>query len=892
MIRRVAVSTLVLGALAVVASDLSAADDLKPISQRFAVAKPAEVPDFQRHLVPLMGKLSCNGRACHGSFQGQGDFRLSLFGYDFKMDHDGLSERIDTDAPRDSYALQKATLSEPHRGGKRMEVDSWQYKVFLRWIEGGAKPVAEKRAALTRLEITPSEIVFQSKGQEIQLKAVAVWSDGTREDVTPLCRFKSNDDQICEVTANGNLTAGNPGDSHVVAFYDYAVVATPVMRPVSDQVGMKYPAVSTPTRVDELVVEKLRKMGVVPSDLCTDAEYLRRVSLDLIGTLPKPKDVEAFVASKDANKRAKKVDELLESSAYAAWWTTKLCDFTGNNDDQLNNVSPVRGRTSEEWYGWIEKRVANNVPYDELVAGIVTATSRAPKQSYLDYCKEMSSIYRDDSKKSFADLHSMPYYWARRDFRELEARAIGFAYSFLGIRIQCAQCHKHPFDQWSTDDFHKFKNFFSRVNYANRGSDPKEYAKLLKDLGLDGKNGGNLRRELPTLLNQGKTIPFPELVVSARPVRSRNNEYPTFTGAKLLAGQEYDITKVEDPRTLVMDWLRAKDNPLFARAFVNRVWASYFNVGIVEPADDNSLANPPSNKPLLDFLSEGFVKSGFDMKWVHRTIANSATYQRSWRANETNKTDERNFSRSIPRRLPAEVAFDALKFATASDSELEKMHSGTDGRSIALAAAGARASRTQYALGVFGRSTRDSNCDCDRSSEPSLLQTVFLQNDQEVMRMVDASRTSWVGQVAAEINPKRARATNNTQGGNGNGNQATRIRKQLTTAMQAVEKAKKAGNDKLVDTTQKRVKALRAQLQKVAPAAAPQNKAAGEKVEVAEARIQDFVKQTYLRALSRYPSVDELSRSQQYIQQADDTVDGVRDLLWALLNTKEFIVNH
>lgn len=888
MSRRVALTAFLLGSLAMVASDLIAADTLEPISQRFAAAEPKEVPDFQRHLVPLMGKLGCNGRACHGSFQGQGGFRLSLFGYDFKMDHDGLSERIDTDSPRDSYALQKATLSEPHRGGKRMEVDSWQYKVFLRWIADGAKHVTENRPTLTRLEITPAEIVFQSQGQEVQLKATAVWSDGTREDVTPLSRFKSNDDQICEVTKNGLLTANKSGDTHVVAFYDNAVVATPVMRPISDKAGMNYPATSTPTRVDELVVEKLRKLGVVPSDICTDAEFLRRLSLDLIGTLPKPKDVEAFVASNDSNKRVKKIDELLESPAYAAWWTTKLCDFTGNNADQLNNVSPMRGLTSQEWYDWIEKRVTNNVPYDELVAGIVTATSRKPKQSYIEFCEEMSSLYRDDSKKSFSDLKSMPYYWARRDFRELEARAIGFAYSFLGIRIQCAQCHKHPFDQWTTDDFHKFKNFFSRVSYANRGSDPKVYNKLIKDLGLQGKNGGNLRRELPKLLNEGKTVPFPELLVSSRPARSRNNEYPRFEKAKLLAGAEHDVTKTADPRTVVMDWLRADDNPLFARAFVNRVWASYFNVGIVEPADDNSLANPPSNKPLLDFLSQGFIKSGFDMKWVHRTIANSSTYQRSWRPNDTNKMDERNFSRSIPRRLPAEVAFDAVKFATASDAQLEKLHSTTDGRSIALAIAGTRIARTQYALGVFGRSTRDSNCDCDRSSEPSLLQTVFLQNDSEVMAMVDASRTSWVGQIAAEINPKRARGNNNSRGGKGN--QVDRLRRQLTAATRAIDRAKKAGNEKLVAATQKRIKALRGQLQKIAPA--PQGKVASEKVEVAEARIQDFVKHTYLRVLSRYPTDTELNRSQQYIQQADDTVNGVRDLLWALLNTKEFIVNH
>ena len=318
-------------------------EDVLPSAQdRFASVDTDDVPDFQRHLSPLMGKLGCNGRACHGSFQGRGGFRLSLFGYDFKEDHAALMERIDTDDPLESYALHKATLAEPHEGGKRMDVGSWEYNLYLSWIKAGAKGQPETPASLESLEVTPKELIFSESGQEQQLKAVAVWSDGTREDVTCLCRFKSNDDAICEITGDGLVTSGDTGDSHVVVFYDNAVIPIPVIQPVSSSVGDEYPLVKTSTPIDGFVVEKLKKLGVIPSDVCDDAEFLRRVSLDITGTLPTAADVRAFLADSSPDKRQRKINELLETPAYAAWWTTKFCDWTGCNDQALNNINPIR----------------------------------------------------------------------------------------------------------------------------------------------------------------------------------------------------------------------------------------------------------------------------------------------------------------------------------------------------------------------------------------------------------------------------------------------------------------------------------------------------------------------------------------------------------------------
>ncbi len=315
---------------------------LAPAQQRFADASADETPDFQRHVVPLLGKLGCNGRACHGSFQGQGGFRLSLFGYDFKMDYEGLSERIDTGAPLDSYALQKPTLQEEHEGGKRMEPGSWEYHIFLNWIKSGAKPVADDAPALLALDISPREIVFAGPEEQSQLRVIARWADGTSEDVTCLSRYQSNDTQIATVDERGQIQSGTAGDTHIVVFYDNGVVPIPVMRPVSELAGERYPQVATPTKVDELVVQKLQKLGIVPSDTSSDAEFLRRVSLDIAGTLPTADDVREFLKDDSPAKRTLKIDELLESPAYAAWWTQKLCDITGNSDEQLNNVTPDR----------------------------------------------------------------------------------------------------------------------------------------------------------------------------------------------------------------------------------------------------------------------------------------------------------------------------------------------------------------------------------------------------------------------------------------------------------------------------------------------------------------------------------------------------------------------
>jgi hypothetical protein len=877
---------------------------LAPIPERFAAESVAEEPSFQKHVVPLFGRLGCNGRSCHGSFQGAGGFQLSLFGYDFKFDHESLTKkdesRVNLEQPLESLIIAKPISDEEHEGGQRYEVGSWQYHVIRRWIESGAKFDPKQVEKLVRLEVTPAEIVFNGSDETAQLKAIAVWADGTREDVTPLCRFTSNSEQIAKIDSNGLVAANEPGDTHMVIAYDKAVVTVPVLRPVSDRIGKKYPQVATKTKIDELVVDKLRKLGIVPSDLADDAEFLRRVSLDLAGTLPSAREVEEFLANPSPNKRREKIDELLSTPAYAAWWTTKLCDFTGNNDVQLNNVSPVR-KAGQEWYDWIYKRVSDNVPYDELAAGIVLAQSRRPGQSYTEYCEEMSQLYAKDSTASYADRPSLPHYWARNNFRQPEDRAIGFAYSFMGVRIQCAQCHKHPFDVWSKQDFEDFKTFFTRVTFNRNGLGNKtkeEREEILKKLNIDpSKKGNQLDRELQKIVGDGKVIPFPELaplppraaqVNNRKGNKGKRPNTPPVQVAKLLGTDEVlNLNEFDDARKPLMEWLRSPENPYFARAFVNRVWANYFNVGIVEPPDDLSLGNPPSNKPLLDYLAQGFIAHNYDMKWLHREICNSDAYQRSWRTNETNLKDERNFSRAVPRRLPAEVAYDAIQRATAGEERSSAMLTELKDRAISVASSNANANgqgKNGFALKVFGRSIRESNCDCDRSMEASLLQTVYLQNDNDVLTALNPSgKGTWMAEVNAMLNPPAKKAEKKSR------DNEQELKREFARAKVRLEAAKKLGDKEKVARLEARLKQLQRERKEEAKA---------EEVKVEEApavpkpESAALIRQAYLRTLSRPPSGAEMERSLQFLADASSPAEGMRDLMWALLNTKEFIVNH
>lgn len=769
------------------------------------------VADFQRHVVPLLGRLGCNGRSCHGSFQGRGGFVLSLFGYDFAADHAALTgpsqsepgNRVNRQRPNESLILTKPTGQMDHEGGRRFEIDSWQYRLLHRWIEAGAK-TSRSSAVLESLQVTPSVLEWQlsddsdEQPNRIQLQVNAVWSDGSREDVTDLARFRANDDAVAEVDELGIVKPVHPGDTHIVVFYDNGIQAIPVVIRSAQQAEVTWPDDPVPNRIDELVNQKLRSLGIVPSPICSDAEFLRRASIDLTGTLPTPQEVSAFLADRSDEKRLRKIDELLRRPAFAAWWATKLCDFTGCNPQQQAELGQ---ETAEQWYMWIYQRLLTNTPYDQIVEGILLATSREAAESYSDYAQEMSGFLEEGSREYFSGRRTMPHFWSRQSVQDPEQKALAVAHSFLGIRLQCAQCHKHPWDQWTQEDFEQFSKFFEPVKFGVPDSSRDDYLQIATAVGLrpKGDQGVRLTDAQVALARKGKSLPWREVYIDAS---------SDAVSLELLRSGTIEVDGGSDPRVVIMDWMRDPGNPWFARAIVNRVWASCFHIGIVDPSDDLNAANPPSNAALLDWLSREFVNQGYDLRWLLREITRSATWQRSCLPNETNLNDRRHFSRAIPRRLPAEVVYDGIKQAVCGEDEHETVRGDLSRRAIGHLSM--RMSGT-YAMHVFGKPSRSVACDCDRVNEPSLLQSVFLQNDPLLHLLLDNG--SWLRDLDQIPDPKPV-------------------------------------------------------------------------------QLAAWIDEAWLRVLSRPVTDAERARAMSHLQQADSHGEGMEDLVWSLINTKEFLLNH
>lgn len=904
-----------------------------------------ETPDFQKHISPLLGRLGCNGRACHGSFQGQGGFMLSLFGYDFDLDHKALldEQRVTIETPLSSLILTKPTSDSMHEGGKRYEHGKWEFQVLKKWIEAGAKKKntsPNEDLHIQKLQITPTEITFDISGKQAPLTAIAFWNDGSSENVTELSRFFSNDSAIASVDEFGMVTGHEKGDTHVVVSYDNAVVPVRVLCPNGPPGQLQSEIARASNSVDRLVLTKLDKLGIIPSPVASDEEFFRRVSLDVAGTLPTSTKVREFLDDRDPNKRTKALEQLLNSPGYAALWATFLCDITGNNEEQLNNFSYARGTQSQHWYQWIYDRVARNVPYDQIVDGLVTAVSREPNESYREYCDKMTAIANDKSGKSFAQRSDMMYYWARNNQQKAEDRAVAFAYAFCGVRIQCAQCHKHPFDKWSKRDFDQFERLFEGIEARqNRVSaDAKqEFDSIVQELGMETEAKGNKLAKAIQDKYKGtyaKTIPFPEVYMAAKNQKQanaknagkgkgkggKNQTVDQTPPARLLGGEFVDLATVSDPRETLMAWLRQKNNPYFAKALVNRVWAHYFQVGIVNPPDDLNLANAPSNQELLDMLSTGFIESGFDFKWLHRTIVLTDTYQRTWRTTASNANDRHNFSHALLRRLPAETAYDAIKIAVSNESTANSLCNLEVERAITMAGSSprSRGKGDQYALSVFGRSVRESNCDCDRTSDPSLLQTVFIRNDADVLNAMSNPKSSWLGQVAREKGWPMIQVENSKNEKQKDAAKmmsdiddpdqkladdldrqirSLKIRIQRLNENDDEEKKRSELQTKLAHCETKLIQQLeklsaKAELSELQDKQSESYETANLQAKSPREQLIPIIEEAYLRTLSRKPTDFEVNRSQNAIVDAETPTRGLSDLLWALINSKEFILNH
>jgi hypothetical protein len=692
--------------------DFSAIDNP---ARRWAADGAGGAPSFVKHVVPLLNKQGCSARECHGSFQGQNGFRLSLFGYDPALDHaeltndEGNGPRVDVKDVDKSLALLKPLEAVDHEGGQRFDEGSWQHRVLREWIAGGASFDPKSAPYLDRLEVFPREIELRP-GASVSLRTVAHFSDGTREVMTPLTAFSSHDDSVATVNEDGNVVAAGFGDTAIVVTYGGGVVTCQIIVPRESQAP--FPNFPANNPVDEFVATKLVKLGIHPSGLSTDEEFLRRAFVDLIGTLPTADEVREFLKDERPDKRRLMIDRLLERPEYSLYWATIFSDWTGNNQGNVNNFFKV----STIWHDWLRDKLQRNVPYDELVGGIVTATSREgrPLDEYLkENAKVTANLEPRDGfdDGTYARRKTLDQYWLKRIPDRDKGIAIRTANAFLGVQIQCAECHKHPFDRWTQGDFEGFTSFFRVVQITGldggeRIGNRYDYDKVSLYTGAEPRLAGAVKKNPPKIL-AGPVVPYEE------------------NGA--------------DPRVELWQWMRSPENPYFAKNIVNRLWQHYFDIGIVDPVDDLNAANPPSNSQLFDWLARDFVEHGFDVKHLHRTILNSRTYQLSHVPNETNRTDRRNFSHALVKRMQAEVALDAVAQVTGTKLRFNNYIAPPDTRAIGLANA-LRVGQGEYFMDIFGRPKREQTCACERSNEASLAQALFMINDADIhQRIADST---------------------------------------------------------------------------------------------------------------------------------------------------------
>ena len=640
---------------------------------------------FVGEVVPILTKFGCNAGGCHGKSTGQNGFKLSLLGFDPKSDfvalvREGRGRRVFPAEPGQSLFLKKPTASIPHGGGKRFPVGSPEYQTIARWIGQGMPFEAGKEPKLLRVDVEPARRVIPRNGTQ-QIRVNARYADGTSTDVTRLAQYQSNAADLAIVGGTGIIEAlDGVGEAAIMARFGGLVGVSRATIPLTRE-PTQWAEPKSSNLIDPLVFRKLRELGVEPSGPCTDAEFARRSSLDICGILPDPAEVAAFEKDADPDKRAKWVDGLIERPEYADLFAMKWSAILKNK----RSLGPPSQAGTFAFHGWIRQSIAENKPYDRFVSEIVAARGEPSVNPAVLWYRQVDT---------------------------LEARVDDTAQLFLGMRIQCARCHHHPFERWSQDDYYGFASLFTRI--GNKGRDPTN----------------------PRLyvLAEGK---------ASNPITGEEK------APKPLGGPEMpDLGPGVDPRRELADWLRKKDNPFFAKALVNRYWKHFLGRGLVEPEDDMRVSNPPTNPELLDALADDFVKHGYDLKRLVRLIATSRAYDRSSLPNEWNANDRQNFARFYPRRLPAEVLLDALGTATGSVETFNGLPKSFRATQLPDEAFD---SGDQF-LEVFGRPKRESVCECERSSEANLSQSLHLLNSAEIQRKLD-NKNSRAARWAADARP-------------------------------------------------------------------------------------------------------------------------------------------
>lgn len=856
-----------------------------------------EKPSFQRHIVALFSRLGCNGGTCHGAVKGQNGFRLSLFGADPSFDHEQIlrdlgGRRVNRNAPARSLLLLKATGQVEHGGGVRLQAGSFEYQVLQRWLAAEAFADPGAPSQVKELRVSPAERIAQP-GKSYRLRAEARFADGSSEDVTAYCSFQSLDAATAAVDANGQVSARLPGEAALIVRYRAMPVMARILVPRS--AASAAVEIHPHNFIDRHILAKLQRMNLPPAPLADDAAFLRRACLDVTGELPAADEIRVFLKDASEDKRSRKIDELLRRPGHAALWTLKFCDLLKAADFGVYADALSQEADAPRFQAWVRARLEENTPYDQFVERILLATSREGRSAE-EYAKEVKTMMegyalgRPDLKQ-YSKRRTLDLYWQRRGADGVSG-ALQVAHAFLGLRLECAQCHRHPHDVWQQDDLLDFANFFMGVRKVGfEGDNEKRFpdmaaikkrfddeakkleAEIKKRKESEGKKREEearkartetdklkaalvklekgprtgehaaeiarkqkelnqlretlaaterFRQETAELEKRAKLLPE----IGRRLLQAEIRLLPPGKFARVtspigtresktmrLLGETKPVSIAEgrDPRETVMSWMRRPDNAYFARAIVNRVWAHYFGRGLIDPPDNLSAFNPATHPQLLQELGNGFIQNKYDLRWLHRTILNSRTYQQSSTAPSASAADRVNYASFPIRRLPAEVMLDALNSATGTVENLDmKYFHWPEELKTVEAPYPPRNPFVAFVLENFGRPKRNAavQCDCERDGSASVLQVLALANHPRVWEKIRAP--------------------------------SGRVAKLAKTALSE----------------------------------------------------DDKVEELFLASVSRPPSGDEREACRKHLQAAESSEKGLQGILWSLINTREFLLQH
>ncbi len=652
-------------------------------------------PGFRRDVMPVFFRHGCNQGGCHGSARGKDGFMLSLFGYDaagdyYRLTQEMVGRRVNVGAPERSLLLLKATGAVPHTGGEILQTNSAHYRTLLEWIRAGAPDDPAKVAEPVGLALEPERIVFDADRRPVPTRVFARYEDGTKRDVTALALFNTNNPATAAIDETGTVSPKGKGDTSVFArFNRFTIGAEVVVLPEGRD--FVWPNPHPRNAIDRAVYARLEQLRILPAPACDDATFLRRVSLDLTGTLPSPAQTREFLEDTTPDKRSAWIERLLGSSEFVDMWTNLWAEWVRIKG---GGYAPTATDTkaADAYFEWIREQIAANRPWNAFVADQVTASG----SNLTDGPANLYTMLVHDTKVTPKELAA--------DFSQL----------FTGVRIQCAECHNHPFDRWTMTDYYGWVSFFTGIR-RKLGAEPREFY-IFNDL----------------------SAPPAKHLVDERPIPAT------------VLGGEKPVAPGTDQRVALAQWLTSPENPLFARNFANRIWAHMTGRGVVEPVDDMRVSNPPTNAPLLEALTQSFVQSGFDLRAFLKLIAESNTYQASAESNPSNRDDTRQFSRAQLRRLRAEVLLDAFVKATDGERGFSYFPKGTPALRQYPRSPGdtLRMRSGDPFFETFGRSPRTSICACDSKTESTLSQTLHLIAGDTVLNQIGAGRVveKWLAQ--------------------------------------------------------------------------------------------------------------------------------------------------